>query len=60
MPNRGGAQVALMLEVLPVCRIGSTPRGYFVATVGHGEAVVVYIRHQERGGSRLEQMNLLR
>ena len=35
-------------------------RGYFVSTVGLDEEVVrEYIRHQEKEGQRLEQLNLV-
>ena len=36
-------------------------RGYFVYTVGRGEdAIRAYIRNQETGDQRLEQLNLWR
>jgi putative transposase len=35
-------------------------RGYFVSTVGRGEAVIrEYIRHQEVEDKRLDQLNLV-
>ncbi len=61
MPNRGSAQITLMLEIPPVWRLGSTSRGSFAPTAGHDAAIIrAYSRHPVRADEPPEQTNLFR